>query len=82
MTLLRRIQNISPYDRWGVRNVSNVRIFWILRNLAVSVSPTVKAGVEMYVALNTTACALESAYAHALELCRFGEPGPPNFCKR
>ena len=46
MMLLRRIQNISPFGRWGVRNVSPARIFGILRNSTVCVSPTLEAGFE------------------------------------
>ena len=44
--LLRRIQNVSPFGRWGVRNVSPARIFGILRNSTVFVSPTLEAGFE------------------------------------
>ena len=46
MMLLRRIQNLSPFGRWGVRNVSPVKIFGILRNLTVFVLPTLEAGFE------------------------------------
>jgi hypothetical protein len=52
--LLRRILNVSPFGRWGVRNVSPARIFGILRNSTVFVSSTLESGLERNSAVSAT----------------------------
>jgi hypothetical protein len=79
--LLRRIQNVSPFGRCGIRNVSPARIFGILRNSIVFVSPTLEAGFERNSAVSASPevkMILILSWSRAIIFSKPGENGTLN----